>query len=246
MPKSNIQAIPFQYLVLAAIPVIITLSVFFRWSCNYFNGIYAVSRMLVQLLIIGYFLTYIFQSDCAFIVLGVVAFMLLVSAWISLRTVPHKRKSVYFKALLALFIGGASTLALMSLAILQLQPWYMPKYFIPLAGMVFANSMNSISLAADRINAELGRGESYCSARNTAFKAALIPTTNSLFAVGLVSIPGMMTGQILSGIPPLIAVRYQIMIMCMIFGTSGITTALFLSFSKNNFGGEQSLCNKGQ
>jgi len=65
--------------------------------------------------------------------------------------------------------------------------------------------------------------------------ASLIPITNSLFAVGLVSIPGMMTGQILSGASPLIAVRYQIMVMCMIYGASGVSSACFLTLVKPDF-----------
>ncbi|MEP1779528.1 ABC transporter permease, partial [Reichenbachiella sp.] len=78
-------------------------------------------------------------------------------------------------------------------------------------------------------------GVDYTEARNTALRAALIPITNSLFAVGLVSLPGMMTGQILSGVSPLIAVRYQIMVMCMAFGSAGISVALFLVLVKTNF-----------
>ncbi len=78
------------------------------------------------------------------------------------------------------------------------------------------------------MDAELEREVAYEAARGIAFRAALIPITNSLFAVGLVSLPGMMTGQILSGVSPLIAVRYQIMVMCMLFGSAGISTACFL------------------
>lgn len=85
-----------------------------------------------------------------------------------------------------------------------------------------------VSLAAERLQAELRRGDDYLTARDTAMQAALIPIINALFAVGLVSLPGMMTGQILSGVSPLIAVRYQIMVMLMIFGSTGMATALFL------------------
>lgn len=63
----------------------------------------------------------------------------------------------------------------------------------------------------------------------------MIPVINSLFAVGLVSLPGMMTGQILSGVSPLIAVRYQIMVMCMVFGAAGISAALFLQLGRKYF-----------
>ncbi|THB70468.1 MAG: ABC transporter permease [Gammaproteobacteria bacterium] len=229
------QTIPIINLSIAAIPVVITIIILYKWSHDYKNGIYAVCRMLGQLLIIGYFLAFIFESDSALIVLGVASFMLFVSAWISLRTVPDKRRQIYLQALGSLLIGGGSALALISLGVLQLDPWYNPRFFVPLAGMVFANSMNCISLAADRLSGELQRGGSYEFARNHAFRAALIPSTNQLFAVGLVAIPGMMTGQILSGVSPLIAARYQIMIMCMIYGTSGITTACFLSFARPYF-----------
>ena len=116
-----------------------------------------------------------------------------------------------------------------------MSPWFLPSYMIPLAGMIFANSMNCISLAAERLEAELERNVSFDSARNIAFQAALIPITNSLFAVGLVSLPGMMTGQILSGVSPFIAARYQIMVMCMMFGSAGISSALFLTLSKSEF-----------
>ena len=60
-------------------------------------------------------------------------------------------------------------------------------------------------------------------------RASMIPSINSFLAVGLISLPGMMTGQILSGVSPLIAVRYQIMVMCMIFGAAGLSTVCFLT-----------------
>ena len=104
---------------------------------------------------------------------------------------------------------------------------------VPLAGMVFANAMTSISLAGERLYAEIGHGAEWEEARVTAFQAAMIPVINALFAVGLVSLPGMMTGQILSGVSPLIAARYQIMVMCMIFSSAGISTAIFLSLVRH-------------
>jgi len=95
--------------------------------------------------------------------------------------------------------------------------------------------MNSVSLTAERLNAEIERKVDYLKARHIAMQAALIPIINSLFAVGLVSLPGMMTGQILSGVSPLIAVRYQIMVMCMIFASAVLSTAYFLVLSKPIF-----------
>jgi putative ABC transport system permease protein len=99
---------------------------------------------------------------------------------------------------------------------------------VPLAGMIFAGSMNAVSLAAERFQSEYERGTPYPDARRIALRAALIPITNSLFAVGLVALPGMMTGQILSGISPLIAAKYQIVVMTMLFGASGISAAIYI------------------
>ena len=230
-----IQTIPLINLALAFIPVCVVIVIMSRWSKEHRNAIYGVSRMLVQLLMIGYFLTYIFDTDSGWIVLAVLTVIVVAAAWISLRTVKHRQMHLYPKALLALVVGGTTTLILVTQGVLNLTPWYWPSYFIPLAGMIFANAMNSVSLAADRMEAEIGRDVSYEQARNIAFRASLIPITNSLFAVGLVSIPGMMTGQILSGISPLIAARYQIMVMCMVFGAAGISSACFLVLVKPDF-----------
>jgi len=95
--------------------------------------------------------------------------------------------------------------------------------------------LNAIQLEVERLTVEIERNVDYQQARNTALRTSLIPITNSLFAVGLVSLPGMMTGQILSGISPLVAVRYQIMVMCMIFASAGISSALFLKLVKPDF-----------
>jgi putative ABC transport system permease protein len=89
-----------------------------------------------------------------------------------------------------------------------------------------------VSLASDRLRSELLANRDFNEARNTAFRTALIPTINAFFAVGLVSMPGMMTGQILSGVDPLLAARYQIMVMCMIFSSGGLSTIIFLTLLK--------------
>ncbi len=98
--------------------------------------------------------------------------------------------------------------------------------------MIFANSMNTVSLAAERFETEISTGRNYYEVRAIALQTSLIPMINSLFAVGIVSLPGMMTGQILSGVSPIIAAQYQIMVMCMIFGSGGISAALYLTFLK--------------
>lgn len=231
----SIQVISLVKLSLAFIPVAITLFILYRWSLNAANASYAVIRMLGQLLIIGYLLAYIFDADNAYIILLVLLVMVFASSWIALGTVRAQRLSLFRYALVSIFVGGVTVLALVTEGVLAIEPWYQPQTMVPLAGMIFANSMNSVSLAAERLNSEMARGENYADARLIAMQSSMIPVINSLFAVGLVSLPGMMTGQILSGVSPLIAARYQIMVMCMLFGSAGISTAMFLVMVKPVF-----------
>ena len=231
----SLQTIPLFNLSLAFIPVLITIFILFKWSLKSTNALYAVSRMLVQLMLICYFLTYIFESDSAGIVLVILAVMVFSSSWIALGTITERRLELYKHAFVSIAFGGGITLVLITQGVLVLDPWYSPQSMIPIAGMIFANTMNSVSLAAERLNAEIERNVSYDVARKIALQSSLIPVINSLFAVGLVSLPGMMTGQILSGVSPLIAARYQIMVMCMVFGASGIATAYFLVLVKPVF-----------
>ena len=216
-------------LALAFVPVAITLAILFKWSYDLGRAVYALTRMLAQLLLIGSVLAWIFGAGNGVLILLVLLIMLLASSWIALGTVPAQRRALLGASVVSISVGGGLTLALITQVVLQIEPWYLPNHMIPLAGMVFANAMTAVSLAAERLYAELAYGAPWESARLTAYQAAMIPVINSLFAVGLVSLPGMMTGQILSGVSPLIAARYQIVVMCMIFAASGISTALFLA-----------------
>jgi len=231
-----IHEISLFHLAIAFIPAFIAIAIMFSWSQNYKTAIHGVIRMLLQLLIMGYFLTYIFESDSAWVVILLLSTMVLVSSWIALRTLSNNRGRLYKYVLISILLSGGIVLALVTQGVLGIEPWYAPQYIIPLAGMIFSNAMNSVSLAAERFFAELARGVDYIDARNVSFQAALIPITNSLFAVGIVSLPGMMTGQILSGVSPLIAVRYQIMVMSMLFGASAISVACFLIFMQREKG----------
>lgn len=233
--NDSVQAIPLLNLVLVFIPVIVVVGVLWRWALAPGNAAYALGRMLTQLLLIGYCLTYIFETENLFIIVAILVMMVTVSSWIALGTVETLRISLYKQVLISLIVGSGIVLLIVTQGVLQLNPWYQPQYMVPLAGMVFSNSMNTISLAAERMKAEMEREITFDHARNIAMNAAMIPTINAMFAVGLVSLPGMMTGQILSGISPLIAVRYQILVMCMIFAAGGLSTALFLEISKKQF-----------
>lgn len=222
------QTIPLESLTFAFIPAAAVIGVMAYNALAYKTALYGMARMVLQLLVIGYLLVYIFEAEHGGIVLGVMGVMVMAAGWIALRTVPARRRQLYPLALASILLGGGTTLALVAQTVVRAEPWYAPHIVIPLAGMIFANAMNAISLAAERFEEERRRGESEAKAGAAALNAALIPITNTLFAVGLVSLPGMMTGQILSGVSPLIAVRYQIMVMAMVYGASGLSVLLFL------------------
>jgi putative ABC transport system permease protein len=230
--ENGLQPIALDKLAIIFIPVMAVIAIYYYWAMPYRKALYAQGRMLVQLLLIGYVLAYIFNAKTPYVIILAVTVMLLAAAWIALGTVPEKRWRLLRLSLLAIFLGGGLILLLSTQLTLALEPWYKPRYFIPLAGMIFANAMNSISLGAERLFAELNSGKSFFEARKLAMQTGLIPITNALLAVGLVSLPGVMTGQILSGISPLIAARYQIMIMAMLFAGSGLATAIFLFLVK--------------
>ncbi len=137
-------------------------------------------------------------------------------------------------ALIAIAASGLLVLALVSQFVIVVDPWFSPLYVLPLAGMIFSSAMNTISLAGERAYAESARGVSFVETRRIAMQAALIPMTNSLFAVGLVALPGMMTGQILSGVSPVIAAKYQIVVMLMLFGVTGLAAAIFVTLERNS------------
>ncbi len=216
------------------IPVLITLVIIFYWAENIKTAVLAVVRMLLQLMVIGYALNFVFNADSQWIILLVLIFMLMAASWISLNTLPIKSAVTFRYSLISIFCGGVSILIWVTQGVLHIEPWYKPAVIIPLAGMIFSNAMNSVSLAGERLFSELRHQVDYQQARSIAFQAAMIPVINALLAVGLVSLPGMMTGQILAGVSPLIAARYQIVVMCMIFSSAGISAALFLWLLKKH------------
>ena len=236
--NNTVQVIPIPNLLLAFIPGLVVVAILYRWSLGARVALYGLTRMVVQLLLVGYVLAFVFQTKRAEVVVGVLAVMLFVSSWIALRPLARRSRGLYGRALAAISLGGIVTLVIVTQAVLRLHPWFWPQYMIPLAGMIFANAMNAVSLAAERFESETAEaGCDWTRCRGIALRAALIPTINSLFAVGLVALPGMMTGQILSGVSPLVAARYQIMVMSMIFGSAGIAAACYLMLTKTRVEG---------
>ena len=229
------ETIPLTRLALAFAPVLLVLAILQRWRLETGQAVYGLLRMLAQLLLIGYVLVFLFDATTPWPVLAVVLIMVTASSWIALRSQKMSVREFLPRAMFAIGSGGGLVFAIIIFGVVSPDPWFAPRYVIPLAGMIFANAMNCVSLAGERLTSELSRGEDFDVARATAFRAALIPLTNSLFAVGLVSLPGMMTGQILSGVSPLIAARYQIMVMCMVYSAGGISAALYLTSMRDTF-----------
>lgn len=220
-------------LAVAFIPVLITLVIIFYWAKSVKSALIALFRMLIQLMLIGYALNFIFNANSQWLILLVLIFMLVMASWISLNALPVDKRPLFFYSISAILCGGGLNLVFITQGVLHIDPWYQPQIIIPIAGMIFSNSMNAVSLAGERLFSELEHKIDYLDARNTAFQASMIPIINSLLAVGLVSLPGMMTGQILAGTEPVIAARYQIIVMCMIFSSAGISAALFLHLIRN-------------
>ena len=200
-------------------------------------------RMFIQLLVVGYVLHLIFALETPLPVLLILIVMIGFAVQTIGARVKTKMPHFYRVVGTAILFGcGGMTFFFCSLVI-GLEPWYDPRYLIPLAGMIIGNSMTGASLAVERLAAEfrerrdeietglcLGGSIQAVSetAVSSAFRAALIPSVNAMAAMGLVFLPGMMTGQILSGTEPLIAVKYQIAIMCVITGSVSLTTFFIL------------------
>jgi putative ABC transport system permease protein len=230
----SVQAITWQGLAIASLPTILVIGILWRWAAGSGTAIYANLRMLAQLLLIGYVLVYIFEAGEPTIILGVLGIMLLAASWISIRPLATRSSHVWWHALIAVAASGVPILVLVSQFVIGVEPWFSPRYLVPLAGMIFSGAMNTVSLAGERAYAESQRGVSFAETRRIAMQAALIPMTNSLFAVGLVALPGMMTGQILSGVSPIVAAKYQIVVMLMLFGVTGIAAAIFITLERKH------------
>lgn len=220
------QLIPAQNLLYMLAPLFFAGYFYYKWVGNKTEIIYATFRMLSQLLLIGYLLVYIFEAKSSYITLLVILVMITSASFITIRNITSKSKKLYGSIFLAIFTGGSINLFLVVYFVLDLN-LDTPRYVVPLAGMLYANSMNAVSLVAERFEKER-KIQSYENARSIALKASLIPQINSFLAVGLVSLPGMMTGQILAGADPIIAVRYQMVVMLMILGSSSIATVTYL------------------
>jgi putative ABC transport system permease protein len=168
--------------------------------------------------------------------------MLAIAGWEVMARQKHRYKGVWSFGIgtLSMFLSSFSVIFLALTLIIGVEPWYQPQYLIPLLGMLLGNTMSGIAITLDnlsrqawegrgRIEARLLMGQSWECAisdiRRDSLRAGLIPIINSMAAAGLVSLPGMMTGQILAGSPPMEAAKYQMMILFLISAGTGLGSA---------------------
>lgn len=196
------------------------------------------ARMVAQLVIIGLLLEALFAARQPHWVLLMALVMLLLAGWEVRARQSHRLRGGWGYGLgLAAMAVPAFSLTLLALTgFVGVQPWYDPQYAIPLLGMLLGNTLTGIGLGLNSLNqgaiqrrgeieAQLLMGEDWSGAsrqlRRDSLHTALVPTINMLAAAGTVSLPGMMTGQILSGTEPLEAVKYQILILLLIAAGTG-------------------------
>lgn len=212
-------------------------------------------RMTIQLFIAGYVLVYVFESSS----LVLSAAMILLMEIFSIFNIVNPKKDVLSKGMIGIIalsqiVGTLLTLGFFMVIVVRPTPVYNPQYLIPLGGMIIGNSMTGINLALNnllksvedgRVNVEgaLMLGASPRMAMNkiiqNAFDTAILPSLNSIKNMGIISLPGMMTGQILGGVSPMIAIRYQIAIMTAIMSSVAISIFLFLQLGYRNLFNDQ-------
>lgn len=198
-------------------------------------------RTVVQLALVGYVLVYIFALDRWYLVIAALLFMLAVATHTAVDRQERSNRVLLGITATAMLLGSGLTLVYVGAVVVRMEPWYNPRYLIPLFGMIVGNAMNAAALAAERLRSEMaGRRaevEAYLALGASTERASrdpvrhsllasLIPTVNGLMVVGLVSIPGMMTGQIIAGSSPLTAFRYQIVVMFMLASSVAITATV--------------------
>ena len=220
----------------------------------------AAARTAIQLTLIGLVLKVLFANAQLGWVALMAMFMLLVAGREVMARQERRFKGWWGYAVgtFSMFLSSFAVTVFALIVILGETPWYEPQYAIPLLGMLLGNTMNGIAIAMDRltttaweqrsvIEARLMLGERADEAiseiRRQAIRSGMIPIINAMAAAGIVSLPGMMTGQILAGAAPVEAVKYQILIMFLISAGTGMGTMAAVSIgAKHLFDRRQRLC----
>ena len=194
-------------------------------------------RTVVQLLAVGYVLRFIFTGEKALVVTAMAAVMITAAGHAAVQRSGRTFAGVHLVAFLALIASAGATIWIVTGVVIGAEPWWRPRLMIPLLGMILGNGLTGISLCLDTlleqlherraaVEADLACGATRWEAAREPLREAvrkgMIPIVNAMSVAGLVSLPGMMTGQILAGAEPLQAVRYQIVVMFMIAAATSL------------------------
>jgi putative ABC transport system permease protein len=203
--------------------------------------LFAAGRSILQLLIVGNILNLIFALNNPWAVLTCLAVMLAIATIVARNRIGKEIKGLLSVVGFSLLISCIISLGYAIVIIIQPPVWYQPNYLIPLMGMVLGNAMNGAALAGERLASMIKNNcrsiethlclgatpkQAIATYQKEAIRIGLIPTINQMMVVGMVSLPGMFTGQVLAGIDPLNAASYQILILFMIVLSVIITTFL--------------------
>jgi len=214
--------------LLLSIPAVISIAL--KLGLEKRLGIASV-RTVVQLGAIGLILKWIFRLDRWYLVVPALLVMLLAASRAAIARSDWTFPGAYPAAFGSLVLATSVTAFSVTEVVIGVDPWFAPRYVIPLVGMLLGNALNGISLGLDRLLSDLIKRKDAVEARHAlgasnwraiqpwvreSVRNGMIPIINSMMIVGLVSLPGMMTGQILAGADPVNAVAYQILIMFMI------------------------------
>jgi putative ABC transport system permease protein len=187
----------------------------------------------------------VFAIDSGPVLLGVLLVMLVAAGRAAVRRSSRSYPGAGAHAFLTLLIAGFATTFTVTSVIIGVDPWYRPQYVVPLLGMVLGNSLTGISLCLDtlleslaeereKVELELSLGATRWEAARApltnAIRRGMIPILNSMMVAGIVSLPGMMTGQILEGANPMSAVKYQIVVFFMLAASSSLGCILVALF----------------
>ena len=209
----------------------------------------ATVRTYLQLFVLGLVLRWVFGIDSPWLVLALLVLMVAAAARTIVRRAPDAPAGLFGSSFISMALTGFIVTFSVTGVIVQVEPWYLPQYVIPIAGMVLGNSMSGIALALERAFSDMDAHEGEILAMTAlgatpweasapsirrAMRAALIPGINTLSAAGIVFIPGMMAGQLLAGADPLTAAPYQIVVMVMVATADvlGSTLALLLLYRR--------------
>ena len=249
--KDDLQILlTYSDIVLASSLIVIVLIVSWRLRLQLTSTLLmAAVRTVVQLSFIGLILAWIFAREQWYEVLLILTVMTLIAGSAARNRVKRSYKGLFVDTLMAVSISAVLVTIIAISLILRVQPWYTPQFIIPILGLILGNSLTAISLTSNQLieafHEQQARIEMMLSISARPFEAVheqiraaivngMTPTLNSMLVVGIVSLPGMMTGQILAGADPTQAVRYQIVTMFLICvsSTLGCTISSLLIYRR--------------